>query len=85
MKQAQFVREVKKLLSKRGFYYTIATDYTYPCGSPNKAQMKYGIYSGDGRISWVAFEKKTPQAALAALKKRLKELDEGPQPDPSTT
>jgi len=90
MKQAQFVREVKKLLSKRGYYYTIAIERVYEPLSPNKVRMRYSIYSGDSAIAYVedgqsAFEMRTPRAALTALKKRLKELDESPQPDPSTT
>jgi len=84
MKQAQFVKELKKLLSKRGHDYVAQIDYVYCPSSPNKAKMRYSIYSEDDRISWAALGVKTPQAAIAALKKRLKEIDESPQPNPST-
>lgn len=84
MKQAQFVREVKKLLSKRGYYYSIDVELTYYGHSPNKVKINYGIYSAERMIGWVSGNK-SPESALTALKKRLKELDESPQPDPSTT
>jgi len=84
MKQAQFVREVKKLLSKRRHYYSIEVKHTYYEHSPNKVKINYGIYSAERMIGWVSGNK-SPESALTALKKRLKELDESPQPDPSTT
>ena len=84
MKQAQFIKEVKKLLSKRGHYYSIELKHTYYRNSLDKAKRNYDIYSADSAIGWISYGSKSPESALSALKKRLKELDESPQPSPST-